>query len=370
MIVSLVVVVLMGGGLTLHTLAQGDHRIAQPFKPQLNPNGTELVVRGYQVNGQPATDGRVTLTGSLQPRYQSAIGFRVAGKISDREVEVGSLVKQGDLLFKLDPTDYELQLRMAEAEVTSAEATLKQARNEASRLEKLRAISAISQSEFDMIIAARDVAEARLESAKKRLDSANNQAQYCQLKADRDGLVVGVIAEVGQVVNIGQPVVTLMQGSELEALVSVPENQIELVRAGSATAAVWSDKSSRYPAELRELSPMADATTRTFDARFRLLQVDSKLAPGMTASIELSSQSSGELRVPMSALTKQLDQAIVWKIDLQSGAVTAIPVSVQSYGTDFAAVLGDLRAGDWIVSAGVQRIDQAVKVRLWSESRP
>lgn len=362
-------VVAAAGGFAYHSFGQSDTLKAKPFKPQLNPNGTELVVRGFKIGERSSSQSRVTLTGSVQPRFQSPVGFRVAGKIASRKVEVGSRVKQGDLLFSLDPTDYELQLKMSESDVVSAEAQLKQSTNEEARLNKLRSSAAISQSEYDLILSARDVAQARLNAAKKRLEVTRNQREYCDLRADRDGLVVGISGETGQVVAVGQPVLTLMQGTELEVLVSVPENQVSLLHASQATASIWSDSQKPLRAELRELSPMADATTRTFDARFKLLELPQELSPGMTASIELSVGSTNQLSVPMSALAKQLEATVVWRIDTSAGTVTAIPVEVDRYQTNMAIVRGDLKDGDWVVSAGVQRIDADVKVRLWNQSQ-
>ncbi len=90
-------------------------------------------------------------------------------------------------------------MKMAESDVISAEAQLKQTTNEEARLRKLRSSSAISQSEYELILSTRDVANARLESAQKRLDVSRNQRDYCDLKADRDGLIVGISGESGQV---------------------------------------------------------------------------------------------------------------------------------------------------------------------------
>lgn len=364
------IVTAVGGGFAYHTLAQSQGLKAQPFKPQLNPNGTELVVRGYRIGDQTSSVNRTTLTGSLQPRFQSPMGFRVAGKIAARHVEIGTYVKQGELLFSLDPVDFELQLRMSEADVISAEAQVKQASNEEVRLSKLRSTSAISQSEYDMVLSARDVAKARLDSAKKRLEVVQNQRTYCDLRADRDGQVVALSGEVGQVVNVGQPVLTLMQGTELEVLVNVPENQVALLQTSKAIASIWSNSEVKMDAQLRELSPMADAMTRTFDAKFKLIEPAQHLSPGMTASIDLVSDQTNRLQIPMSSMAKQLDQTIVWKIDTKTGAVQSVPVQVEAYHTNTAFVTGNLKPGDWIVSAGVQRVDQDVKVRLWNESQP
>ena len=366
----LVIILLVGGGFAYHTLGQSDVMKAAPFKPKLKPNGTELVVRGYQIPARSSSVSRFTFTGSLQPRFQSQVGFRVAGKIVSRHVEVGSQVKQGDLLFRLDPIDYELQLKMAEADLVSAEAQWKQANNEEARLQKLLAISAISRSEYDLAFSAKDIAQARVNSASKRLDVVRNQLEYCDLKADRDGLVVSLSGEVGQVVNTGQPVATLMQGSDLEVLVNIPENQVAMLEKSRASVSLWAQQEIKIPAELRELSPMADALTRTFDARFKLSDAaDHRLSLGMTATVELHTEATDQLLVPMSAIAQIREGIVVWQIDTATGQVRAVPISVDFYQTDMAVIRADLKPGDWIVSAGVQRVDQEVRVRLWTEAQ-
>jgi membrane fusion protein, multidrug efflux system len=366
----LAVVVIAGAAFAYHTLGHNELLKASPFKPKLNPNGTELVVRGYKIGDASNSVSKTSLTGTLQPRFQSLVGFRVAGKIATRLVDVGSRIKKDDLLLSLDPIDFDLQLRLADADVASAEAQYKQSVNEESRLRKLRADSLISQSEYDLALAARDVAGSRLDAARKRVDVSRNQRQYCDLKADHDGLVVGLSAETGQVVNAGQTVISLMQGDELEVLVGIPESQLSQAKNSVAQAFIWSDAELAIPAQLRELSPVADPLTRTFDAKFRLLEPPSNLALGMTATIELSKAESNQLQVPMSALAKQQELTVVWRILVDEGTVEAVPVEVLNYRTDLATIKADLKPGDWIVSAGVQRIDPDVKVRLWSESQP
>lgn len=356
----------MGAAFAYHNFSHGDHRVPTKFVHELEQNGTELVVRAYRIPSEIDSASRVSFTGSVQPRYQTPIGFRVAGKISERHVELGDCVKRGDLLFTLDPTDYDLNLRVAESDLISARSTLTQAAAEERRLAQLRNTGAVSLSEYDMSLAARDVAQARLDSAMKRLELAKNQREYCGLRADFDGLITAIQGEAGQVVNIGQTVVQLMQGKELEAVISIPENRLALVRDLKPTISFWSNPNAIAAAKLREISPIADPVSRTYDAKFTFLEGASDLSIGMTATVHLAAPNQNGIPIPVSAIANNLDQTVVWRIDDKEGSVESVPIEVAQIRNDTAMVRGPLQPNDLLVSAGVQRIDEKVRVRVWN----
>jgi multidrug efflux system membrane fusion protein len=346
--------------------------LATHSKPEIasqskrNPNGSELVVRAYVVEANSQARGAThVFTGTLQPRYLASVGFRVSGKISERNVELGQHVRKGQVLFRLDPDDSELQLRVAEADQVSAMSMLKQATAEEARLIQLRASGSVSQSDYDLALSTRDVAIARVDGATRRLNLAKNQRTYFDLIADTDGLVTSIQAEAGQVLTAGQVVLQIMQNDELEVVVSLPEGLVGEVRKRSAMATLWSRSDLKLRAELRELSPIADPVSRTYDAKFRLLEPANDLAIGMTASIQLNDPQESGITVPLTSISSRKDHPIVWRIEPQTGGVQAVPVEVIAYRSDTAIVRGELNQGDRIVSAGVQRIDENVKVRVW-----
>ncbi|XZE46633.1 efflux RND transporter periplasmic adaptor subunit [Pirellulaceae bacterium SH467] len=356
----------MGAAFAYHNFSHGDHRVPTKYVSELEQNGSELVVRAYRIPTDGPSDSEVSFTGSVQPRYQTSVGFRVAGKVAQRHIELGDCVKQGDLLFSLDPTDYDLNLRVAESDLISAQSTFTQAAAEEKRLLQLRSTGAVSLSEYDLSLAARDVSQARLDSARKRLELAQNQRDYCELRADFDGLVTAIQGESGQVVNVGQTVLQLMQGEELEAVISIPENRLDLVRNRRPTISIWSQPDARFPAKLREIAPIADPISRTYDAKFTLPESASKLSIGMTATVHLFDSNPSDIPIPTAAIGNSLDEAVVWRIREQDGSVEAIPIEVAQIRNDTAMVRGPLRPNDLVVSAGVQRIDEKVRVRVWN----
>jgi membrane fusion protein, multidrug efflux system len=370
-IAATVTVTCIGGAFAFHSLHQEEHGAAPKSNYErdnsvsaLNPNGSELVVRVFTISRENDGAKEQSFTGTLQPRYVSNVGFRVAGKILERKIELGQNVRKGDLLFRLDPEDLELQLRVTEADSISAKSVLTQANAEEHRLAQLRSSGSISQSDYDLAVATRDVASARVDSAQRRWKLAQNQRAYCDLVADSDGLILSISAEAGQVVSVGQPVLQLMQSDLLEASVNLPEGFAKQAQSSKATVTFWSRKDSCLKAELRELSPVADPVSRTYDARFRLLDRVDDLTIGMTATVTLTEEGIYGLAVPSTSISSRQEKAVVWRI-VNQNRVEAVPVEVVQYKSKSAIVVGDLKAGDRIVSAGVQRIDENVTVRIW-----
>jgi RND family efflux transporter MFP subunit len=355
-----------GAAFAYHNFGHNGEHEAAKFEPTLALNGTEIVVRAFRIESDSQMQGSTNgFTGTLEPRYQTQIGFRVAGKIASRHVEVGDRVRAGDVLFRLDPTDYDLQLRVAESELVSAKSLIAQTFAEEQRLRNLRTTGAVSQSEYDLGLASRDVAAARVDSAEKRLELAKNQRDYCELKADTNGLIVSISGEAGQVVNIGQSIAQIAKGTELEAVVNIPENRVSDIKSLSSRIRFWSHPDLEIASELRELSPIADPISRTYAARFRLLSDSPLLSIGMTATVHLSAYEAAGVCIPITSITNQGDRASVWKID-DTGSVSACPVDVVQYRDNTVIVRGPLHAGDQIVSAGVQRVDENVRVRVWN----
>lgn len=340
----------------------------EPLATPRSINGTDLMVRAYKIpDPSEARLGQRSFSGTLQARYQSLLGFRVAGKIIHRGVEVGDRVTKGQILFRLDPTDYDLQLQVAQADLEAAKSQLVQIEAEEGRLADLRKTRSTSQSDYDLAVSLRDTARSRLQAAGNRETLAKNQRQYANLVADQDGLVTRLMAEVGQVVSPGQPVGQWVHGTELEAVVSVPESMQQALSQSRASVEFWSMPGVSVPCTLREISPIADPASRTYDAKFTLVDPPTGLAIGMTANVVIYRDQEDGFSIPMGAIAESQGSPIVWRI-VADGRVQAVPVEILKYGSQFATVRGSLGQGDQIISAGVQRIDPQCKVRVWQDN--
>src|SRR5919197_1591336 len=175
-----------------------------------------------------------------------------------------------------------------EAELAAATSSLAQTSADYQRSAILQARGYASVADFDRKKAAKDEAEARLERARRSLDLARNQLGYADLKVDADGVITATLAEPGQVVAVGQAVARLAHHGEKEAVIALPETWLAEARRSKAIVRLWADRERSFDARLRELSPQADAATRTYAARFTIQQADDAVAFGMTATVTLA----------------------------------------------------------------------------------
>ena len=303
------------------------------------------------------------LVGVVRARHETDLGFRVAGKIMTRSINVGDTVHAGDVVAQLDPRDLNLQAESGQAEFTAATSNLADASAEEARYANLKARAAVAAADYDHKKAAKDEAIGRLERARRALDLAANQLAYAELKVDVDGVITATPAEPGQVVNLGQPVARIAHHGEVEALVALPETALGEARKSDASVQLWSDPGKRFKARLRELSPQADATTRTYAARFTIEEPGDAVALGMTATVRLTHPSTAQVaKLPLSAILNRGTGPSVYLVDA-AGALELRPVTVASFSENAALVTSGIANGDQVVTLGVQKLVPGTQVR-------
>jgi len=304
--------------------------------------------------------------GTIRPRIEADIGFRVAGKVARRLVEVGQTVDDGQPLATLDESDLKLQAEQADAEFHAATGVLAQAGAAETRAKELRAKGWTTDAQLDQAKAAADEARARLSRAARSVDLTRNSLSYATLVADARGVVTATLVEPGQVVASGQAAISLARFSEKEAVVAIPETLVDRAKTGSASVSLWSEPNRKYAAKLREISPSADPATRTYLAKFSLPDVGDNVELGMTATLTLSDQRTARVaRLPLSALYNAGDKPSFYVVD-DGGNVSLTPVAVKSYKSNYVVITGGVDEGARVVALGVQKLDTSEKVRVVS----
>ena len=314
---------------------------------------------------QGSSVGARSFTGVVAARVQSDLGFRVSGKVLERLVDAGQAVKKGQPLMRLDPIDLGLQARAQQEAVTAARARAKQTADDEARYRELVAAGAISASGYDQIKAAADTAKAQLSAAEAQADVARNASGYAVLLADADGVVMETLAEPGQVVSPGQPVVRLARAGQREAVVQLPETLRPAV-GSSAQATLYGNTSGAVTARLRLLSDSADRVTRTFEARYVLEGALANAPLGSTVTLRIAEgvAQGPVLQVPIAALYDPGKGTGVWVIDGEPAKVTWRPVQVLGLSDDAARVAGRLNVGERIVALGAHLLREGESVRL------
>jgi RND family efflux transporter MFP subunit len=346
----------LGAVALLPLLAACDDQAVSAVRPPERP------VQVQRVTFQPQ-DSQREFVGVVRARYETDLGFRVAGKITARIVNVGERIRAGDVVARLDPKDLSLQVESAQAELAAATSNLAQTTADEVRYASLKVRGFAAVADYERKKAAKDEAEGRLERAQRTLDLARNQLAYSELKADADGVITATLAEPGQVVAVGQAVARLAHRGDMEAAIALPESSLGEARAANATVRLWSGPDHQFAARLRELSPQADPATRTYAARFTIENPDDTVALGMTATVTLSHGTGATVaRLPLAAILNRGTGPSVYVVDA-SGALGLRPVTLASFTADAALVTSGVNDGDRVVTLGVQKLDTGQKVR-------
>src|SRR6202022_3198231 len=211
-----------------------------------------------------------SFVGTIKPRIETDMGFRVPGKVAKRLVEVGQTVEVGQPLATLDEVDLKLQAEQAEAEFHAATGALAPAGAAETRAKDLRAKGWATDAQLDQAKATADEARARLNRAERSVELTRNSLSYATLVADTRGVVTATLIDAGQVVASGQTAIRVARFAEKEAVVSIPETLVGRAKDGIASVTLWSEPDKRYAAKLREVAPSADPATRTYLAKFSL----------------------------------------------------------------------------------------------------
>jgi membrane fusion protein, multidrug efflux system len=265
------------------------------------------------------TTARNEYSGDVHARYESALGFRVPGKILSRNVNLGDSVKAGQLLARLDAADAALN---------------------------------------------KDAAQANYNHAQRAFELRGNQLAYTELRADHDGVVTAVDAEAGQVVQEGQTVMSLAWSSGREVYIDVPENHIaDFNTAKDIGVTLWGAQGKHYTGTVREKSASADPATRTFLVKIAIRDPGPEVKLGMTAAVAVADAiDPEELLLPLSALYHKDTETAAWVVDPKTSQLKLKPVQVLRY-TEAGAVIGSgLAPGDTVVLKGVNELYESEPV--------
>lgn len=307
-----------------------------------------------------------SFTGVVVARVQSDLGFRVSGKVQERLVDTGQTVKRGEPLMRLDPIDLGLQTQAQVQAVAAAAARAKQTADDEARNRDLVAVGAVSASAYDRIKSMADSAKAELNAAQAQANVARNAMGYAILLADADGVVIDTLAEPGQVISAGQPVVKLAKTGPREAVVYLPETVRPAVGT-LAQANFYGTGSTLTPAKLRLLSDAADPLTRTFQARFVFVDPDINPPLGSTVTLRIpdGKVTQSALAVPLAAIYDAGEGPGVWVVAGTPTTVSWRAVHLLGLSDELATVSGSLASGEQIVALGAHllREDEEVLVQ-------
>ncbi|MER9731830.1 efflux RND transporter periplasmic adaptor subunit [Mesorhizobium sp. M0217] len=307
-------------------------------------------------------------TGEVRPRLETAMSFRLNGQLTYR-AETGSTVRAGDIVAAVDKTPSNNNLLTATAEQASAKSAVALAEMTAERSQDLFAKNVTSKAQMQETQANLEAAQARLEVAAATLASAKETLSYTELKAQRDGIISSVAANEGQVVNAGQVVVTLISKEERDAVFDIPERLLALKSSDPVVdVSLISNPDIDARGRVREITPAADASTRTFRVKVALDGASNEMPFGSAVLGKIVLSPKKLFQLPASALTNDGGASAVFVYDRATGKLQYRKVHLERFDDNDLLISAGLSNGDIVATAGVSKLRDGEVVTLEGEA--
>ncbi len=317
--------------------------------------------------------------GRAKATQEVDLSFRVSGPLIELPVDIGDEVKAGQVLARIDPRDFEVALQNTKGQLSRARAAFTRAEKDYNRFLAIQKKNPgfISQSRIDMARAMRDEASANISSLAATVKNADDRLRDTYLKASFDGTVVAKYVENHEYVNARLPIIRVLDSSQIEMIVNVPESKISL----SPYVKGISVRFDAFPrreiaAKIKEIGTEASKTTRTYPVTLIMDQPDDiEILPGMAGNAYpkvIKQSASGEditLTIPATAVFSPADdgKSYVWRIDPENNTVSRRPVTLGNLTNTGIPVIDGIKAGDWIVTAGVSYLREGQQIKILDE---
>ena len=315
----------------------------------------------------PATTTRLApqrwVPGSVVSRDDAKVASAEAGRL-EYVAEVGTRVKAGERIAKLDDQALRLRREEIQSDVARAEAQRALAQTQLARLDKLAASNAVARTQLDEAKAALETNVQTLAHARAQLHQIDHDIDQADVKAPFSGVVSERFAQRGEYLQVGATIVHLVDTGRIEARVQAPLTLADKIHTGMDVQVRSAGRESS--AKVRAVVPVGDERARQFELRVAL---DPALAlVGSAVEVALPEDGGNEsLTVPRDALVQRQNQTYVMRVSAQNTA-EQIPVSASAASGDKVEVKGALAAGDRLIVRGAERLSpgQAVKIATGS----
>ncbi len=318
------------------------------------------------------TAQKLTFAGTTRAGLESRISFKVSGTLKAKHVKVGDQVNKGQLLFELDPRDYEIGVQQAASNLASTVATARNAQSNYDRTRLLYENNNASLNELEAARANAESAEAARNSAAKQLESAKNQLDYSRLYSPDDCAVASIAVQENENVGATQQVAQLNCGDEPEVEISLPEIYIAQVREGDKASIEFDAKpGANFSATVTEVSVSSQAGS-AFPVIVKLDKQDSALRAGMAAEVSLmlsaDDQHSQVIYLPSQAVGEDRQGRFVWLVTASDeegiGLINRRAVNIGKLTTAGLEIVSGLQEGENVVTAGTTFLAQDMRVKF------
>ena len=294
-----------------------------------------------------------TLTGEIQARFRADLSFRVSGRVLARYVDVGARVQAGEVLALLDPAEQQADVDAASAAVLAAESQLRVAKVTFERQKALIASGFTTRTVYDQAQEGLRTAEGALEAAKAELGTSKDALGYTALRAEAAGVVTARNLEVGQVVQAAQPVFSLAQDGERDAVFDVYESLFfGDLDDSQVSLALVSEAGVTAIGQVREVSPAIDAKSATIRVKIAIQDPSAAMTLGSAVAGTVKAKAQQQIALPWSALAAAGSKPAVWTVDPVTKTAALKPVTIGGYEAREVLIKAGLKPGERVVIDG------------------
>lgn len=312
-----------------------------------------------------------SFSGITQASVTSRLSFRVSGTLTDVFVDVGDTLEKGDLLARLDPTDYQIKVQEVSASLARAKAEWRNAKATYARVQALYERGNASLNELDATRAAAASGEAAVKSVEKQLELVKRRLEYTSLYSPGKCSVAYLDAEENENVAAGQPLMLLNCGDEIEVKIAVPSSFISKVHQGdTASIQIDSIKNKKINGRVKDVGVSPTGLMTTYPVIISIDKNISGIRPGMSAEVFIKTgneESEGGLWLPPVCVGEDRSGNFVYRVNDLGGDVGEIEKVYVKTGSlsDMGLYIEDgLKRDDLVVSAGVSQVKDKLKVRI------
>lgn len=309
-------------------------------------------------------------SGVSQSTQASRMSFQVSGSVVELPVQVGDRLVKGDLIARLNPSTYDLQVQQAEATLAQATASQRNADANYRRVKGLYANTNASRNDLDSARAAAESAQAQVQSARKALQIAQLNKSYTRLEAANDCNVASVDVELNENVNAGTQIAKVNCGGGIEIRLGIPESLISDFEQRMPAIIRFTALGDReYLGEVSEVGVASGASTATYPVVVSLIDTDPAIRPSMAAEVtfEFSLASTAAFVIPAAAVINDERGRFVFIAEPTANGQAVIrrrAVDVGELTEQGIQIRGGLELGERVVTAGTTVIRENQTVLL------
>jgi len=318
-----------------------------------------------------AVSESVVLTGRIVAEEEVNLAFPMDGRLIDRRAMVGTIVEAGEIVARLDPQIAMNTAKAAEADLAAARAVFLQADRVEKREKENYNKGILPRAQYDQIVQQLQTAQAQVEAAQARYNSAQRQVSLTELRTEVAGIVLNKGADPGEVVRAGQVIVQIARLGKKEARFEVPTRLLFIEGVSQSPpieVALTDNPRIRVTGYIRDIGVQADAVTRAVPVRVTLPDAPDEMRYGATVTGGISISTPAMMEIPSTALTESRGDPAVWVFNTSSEQVQLRPVRVARYNPGTVIISGGLRDGERVVVAGVQSLRPGQRVKLLNTS--